>query len=107
MVYIASEKCQGVQSWEMQGENDLYKKCFPPSPPLDAAYRFFRSRCEERSASRRGIAALNQKKRRQLHERIARVSLIKFKGGPQNIMLFIIVTYIYILDPRHVEVHLL
>ena len=39
----------------------------------DAAYRYYRSRCEENSASRRGLSATNQKKKRR-HERIARVS---------------------------------
>lgn len=50
--------------------NYMYVVC---SIYTDAAYRYYRSRCEENSASRRGLSAINQKKKRR-HERIARVS---------------------------------
>lgn len=39
----------------------------------DAAYRFYRSKCEEDSISKRGLAPERQKKKRR-HERLARVS---------------------------------
>lgn len=39
----------------------------------DAAYRFYRTKCEEESAVKRGISGNKQKKKRQ-HERLSRVS---------------------------------
>ena len=41
----------------------------------DAAYRFFRSRVEERSVSKRGLTSDKQKQKRR-HERLTRVSII-------------------------------
>ena len=42
---------------------------------IDAAYRLYRSKCEEESINKRGrTTEIQQRKRR--HERIARVSLI-------------------------------
>lgn len=40
---------------------------------IDAAYRFYRSRCEEESAKRRGKLQEKNKQKRK-HERIVRVS---------------------------------
>ena len=46
----------------------------------DAAYRFFRSRVEERSVSKRGLTSSKQKQKRR-HERLTRVSRLVFLCG--------------------------
>ena len=46
---------------------------FPSSTYTDAAYRFYRSRCEETSTKRRGMHQAKNKSKRK-HERTIRVS---------------------------------
>ena len=49
---------------------------------LDAAYRFYRTRCEEASVGRRGKASQKLKTKRR-HERMTRVSLFLFSLVPK------------------------
>ena len=83
----------------MQGNHRLTTNCILfIQCHIDAAYRFYKTKCEEDSIKRRGKTAEKQKKKR-IHERLTRVSTVKFDFHFQ----FININFVYRNLPKGKE----
>jgi hypothetical protein len=69
VLFVAPNHC----CWRCDDTCNLSFVCYFGS--ADASYRFYRTRCEEKSVTRRGLAAEKQKRKR-MRERITRVSFV-------------------------------
>ena len=76
------DEVQGLnQDFMMQhirGSQLLMLQPYIYSSPADASYRFYRSKCEEASITKRGLLANKQKTKRR-HERLARVGCMMYR----------------------------